>query len=863
MRASRALTRAARGAAGIEGRTRAGPDRRPQAKGTSGAAPRAARKRPRESQARCKPRSPRLGPNRRSAWRPTPGCSTAMRTIDTARTLGEVLDTLGTSAAAEAGARACCSSAAAVSTAGSSHGFGPSLADPVVHVAIDAPALATGSQRTSWLEGREASDAPLTLFGGPVAVRVRSAKASTAYAGAGTRRPPGARRSKSSARHAARALEALTAIKAARIDRRRPARVRRSRVTRRTGRCRIRPRAGTRSCSCRRSSCITRPQWSQAAASATWRRGSAERFRGPACCTNSAFPRPCGTAPTISATSWCDARQRGRDPVATAHDENHRRRVSSRCSRSSCCRRAARAAAGCRPPLKPTNHVRLPPDPDSYWLAPSPATRRAAKTPAMTQFAEGVKLEVDDELREGAADLLAAGLQQGPLGDYAMYYQGLAELRLGRPADAKRTFQALAGEIAGRDTRRRRRAPRGGERRGARRSGGGARDLRAAVEDQDHGARRRADAPRARGESVGRQRQGRAGVPARRLRVPVQRSRRSPRRPSSTRCRRRRSTPGSARYKLELGRAERLFGAKRYTQARPVFEALRRDAAGRRPRARRPAARRVRLLPEARAQRARRRQAVHREGLAAGRGAVLLRRRDARARRPRRVPAHRPPHRRRVPDAELGRRSAEQSGHALHPAGRRRAGRRDVPRAVRRSFPTGRYAERAAWKIGWRAYRSGKLRGHRSRAFERRPRISRGRTIARVAVLVGPRARSAQGRRRGRRALHARRDRLPEHLLRPAGGRAADGPRRPRAAASARRRTRRSPADRGRRAADRALPPNDGDRPRAARRSSSTTRRSTSCATRRRSWGDSPAIQATLGWILQPARRFCAPASTR
>src|SRR3977135_2868885 len=33
--------------------------------------------------------------------------------------------------------------------------------------------------------------------------------------------------------------------------------------------------------------------------------------------------------------------------------------------------------------------------------------------------------------------------------------------------------------------------------------------------------------------------------------------------------------PGSNRFKLELGRAERLFGARRYAQARPVFDALR------------------------------------------------------------------------------------------------------------------------------------------------------------------------------------------------------------------------------------------------------------------------------------------------
>src|SRR5258707_9772640 len=34
-------------------------------------------------------------------------------------------------------------------------------------------------------------------------------------------------------------------------------------------------------------------------------------------------------------------------------------------------------------------------------------------------------------------------------------------------------------------------------------------------------------------------------------------------------------TAGSMRYQLELGRAERLFGAKRYAQARAAFESVR------------------------------------------------------------------------------------------------------------------------------------------------------------------------------------------------------------------------------------------------------------------------------------------------
>src|SRR5204862_6735782 len=39
-------------------------------------------------------------------------------------------------------------------------------------------------------------------------------------------------------------------------------------------------------------------------------------------------------------------------------------------------------------------------------------------------------------------------------------------------------------------------------------------------------------------------------------------------------------TAGSNRYKLELGRAERLFGSKRYAQARTAFEGIRNAAQG-------------------------------------------------------------------------------------------------------------------------------------------------------------------------------------------------------------------------------------------------------------------------------------------
>src|ERR1035437_11179226 len=71
-------------------------------------------------------------------------------------------------------------------------------------------------------------------------------------------------------------------------------------------------------------------------------------------------------------------------------------------------------------------------------------------TAPMNEFAEAVKLEVDANYAKALPIFSQPSLQKGPLGDYAIFYEGLAELRLGQPADAKRTFQSLqARELVG------------------------------------------------------------------------------------------------------------------------------------------------------------------------------------------------------------------------------------------------------------------------------------------------------------------------------------------------------------------------------------------------------------------------------
>ena len=271
--------------------------------------------------------------------------------------------------------------------------------------------------------------------------------------------------------------------------------------------------------------------------------------------------------------------------------------------------------------LKPTNHPRVPPDLSQLWFAPSASDK--ARSAAANDLATAIKLEVDGEFAKALPILSQPALQQGTLGPYAVYYQGFAELRLGRPADARLTFQSLRGM-----------APPGylAEAASLREAecDEALGDMPAAVRIYERLAAMKTVTPddimirlgraaRAAGNTdkaidafarvvyefpfsdLGAQASGELdtlpyGPPA----------------------------PGNVRYKLELGRAERLFGAKRYTQARQAFESLRTIAQGDDRELVNLRLAEMRLLSEARAQRARRREALHRKGGAARRSFVLL-----------------------------------------------------------------------------------------------------------------------------------------------------------------------------------------------------------------------------------------------
>jgi peptidoglycan lytic transglycosylase len=223
--------------------------------------------------------------------------------------------------------------------------------------------------------------------------------------------------------------------------------------------------------------------------------------------------------------------------------------------------------------LQPTRHPQIPPDVSLLWLAP---TARTVRTPAMTTLASAVKLELDSNFARALPLLSDSTVGQGTLGAYATYYRGLAELRLARTADARRTFQSLTPATTTPDSyiyeAAALREAECDEALGDNEAALGVYERLAAAKTlaPDEVLMRLGHAARVTGhldrateaftrvlyefpfsDYAAQANSELANLPAPAI------------------------VPGSVRYKLELGRGERLFGAKKYGQARPVFEGLR------------------------------------------------------------------------------------------------------------------------------------------------------------------------------------------------------------------------------------------------------------------------------------------------
>jgi soluble lytic murein transglycosylase len=366
----------------------------------------------------------------------------------------------------------------------------------------------------------------------------------------------------------------------------------------------------------------------------------------------------------------------------------------------------APAAGGGDLVLRPTLHPRLPGDPSQLWLAPTSSSSRAgvARTAALNEFVSGVKLEVDSNFGRALPIFLQPAVQQSALGHYAAYYQGLAELRLGRAADARQTFQALAaktpvGYLVEASALREAECD---ETLG---------DQAAAMQVYDRLAQTKTSAPEEVLIRLGRAARA-AGNPEKataafaRLVYEFPFSDLAPL--ASTELETLPIGPiatGTNRFKLELGRGERLFGAKRYAQARAVFEGLRHAA--------RDDDREIVQLRLAECDYFLKRPRNARDGVkpyldkAARQGEALffyavatreLGGHDEYLRLVRRLVA------------EFSTQSwAEEALNDLATHYIRQSDDESAERTLREmyeKFPTGHYAERAAWKVGWWAYRS-------------------------------------------------------------------------------------------------------------------------------------------------------------
>jgi peptidoglycan lytic transglycosylase len=365
--------------------------------------------------------------------------------------------------------------------------------------------------------------------------------------------------------------------------------------------------------------------------------------------------------------------------------------------------RAQQSAPPPAPALRPTNHPRLPAELSQFWLAPAKATAASA---AMNDFAAAVKFEVDGNFTRALPMLQQPAVRQGLLGHYAEYYQGIAELRLGRPEDARQTFQALGaknpvgflGEAA---------ALREAE------SAEAQSDQAAALAVYERLAKTKTTAPDEVLMRLGRAAKA-TGAPDKAIEAfsrvlyefpfgdlaPIAESELQALPISPI-------VPGSNRYKLELGRGERLFGARRYAQARVVFDGLRAAAQGDdRELVQLRLAESDYFQKKARAAREGVRpftEKASRQGEALFFYAVASRDLGDHAEYLRVV--------RRLVDEFPTQSWAEEALNnlATHYILENEDENADqVFRELYQKFPAGRYAERAAWKLGWWAYKNGR-----------------------------------------------------------------------------------------------------------------------------------------------------------
>jgi soluble lytic murein transglycosylase len=241
-----------------------------------------------------------------------------------------------------------------------------------------------------------------------------------------------------------------------------------------------------------------------------------------------------------------------------------------------------RRASAVAPRLDPTDHPPLPGHASLFWLVPEnaysrTASRSAGDTP-LTRFARGVQLFIEGDYAAALPLVSARDISSTPLADYAKYYTGFTQLRLERLDEAERTFKELA-----------QRKPVGylSEAVALRRAevAVAKKDAGDALEILEPLARERTTAPEAvllqiarTAEDAGKTEKAIGAYRRVYFEFPLSAEAEIAKAELERLEQRTLITP--ERFQLELGRAERLFGARRYTPARDAFAALARLATG-------------------------------------------------------------------------------------------------------------------------------------------------------------------------------------------------------------------------------------------------------------------------------------------
>ena len=231
------------------------------------------------------------------------------------------------------------------------------------------------------------------------------------------------------------------------------------------------------------------------------------------------------------------------------------------------------------PPPAPTIHPPVARDAAHLWMAPSASDRsQASAVPAHGHLQAALRLYADEKFSQALERFIAAAVPSSPLRAHAAYYAGVSDLRLGRFESARKRFatlkntQGFVGEAA---------ALGEAEAAQAMNDFGDAAKIYEQILEKEAVDKSAiwlslANAARADGDDK------RAAEAYLRLYYEFPLSEHAaqvePVLPTLTEAQP--IAGGNARYKLELGRGERLFGSRRHADARESFVRLKPHATG-------------------------------------------------------------------------------------------------------------------------------------------------------------------------------------------------------------------------------------------------------------------------------------------